>query len=114
MAKNNNDARDTFPTVGDYDRVEDVSGAPWPGAETIARPRMITPPPPGQHVSPRTQRMVDAQSSEKLDEKLRESLSAAAQRRLQFGEAVNRIDDPGERDHLAFLFGLPGPGRDRV
>jgi len=113
MTKNNNDARDTFPAVGDYDTVENVSGAPWDGALSTLRPRMITPPGPGQHVTPRTQRMIDAQSGERLDEKLERSLSVAARRHLQFGEAVDQAH-PSERPMLEHIFGLNLPGRDRA
>jgi hypothetical protein len=109
----NNDAHDSFPTVGDYDQVEDVSGAHWDGALSTLRPRMITPPPPGQHVSPRTQRMVDAQSGEKLDEKLERSLTRAARHLSIRRETVDQ-SHPSARPMLEHLFGLNLPGRDRA
>ena len=105
-------ARDTFPKVGDYGQVEDVSGVHWDGALSTLRPGTITPPPPGQHLSPRTARMVDAQSSEKLDEKLSESLSAAA-RHLSIRKAVGQ-SHPSARPMLEHIFGLNLPGRDRA
>src|SRR5450755_3128117 len=74
----NNDARDTFPKIGDHDTVENVSGAPWPGAEMLPRDREITPPPPGKHLSPRVPVEIDAETGQALGENLAKGLTAAA------------------------------------
>jgi hypothetical protein len=96
----------------DYDTVEDVSGAPWPGAEMVSRPRAITPPRPGHHMSPRRQRMIDATSGETLDAELAKGLTAAAERRLSIRRAVDQAS--AGREMLRHLFGLNLPGRDRA
>ncbi|SRR6266568_2857641 len=61
------DARNTFPKVGDdSDRVVDTSGADWPGAEMAARPRTITQPRPGRALPHRRPTTIDAESGETL------------------------------------------------
>jgi hypothetical protein len=109
--KSDDDARDTFEKVGDDDEVENLSGAPWPGSQVVARPRTITAPPPGQRVSPRRQGVINATSGETLDADLAKGLTAAARQHMQFGEAVDRAD-PGEQPMLRHIFGLPE--RDRA
>lgn len=102
---------DNFPKVGEYDTVENVSGAPWPGSQVLSRPRTITPPRPGQHVSHRRPVEIDARSGEKLDAELAEGLTLAAQRRLSIRRTVEQAG-PSDRPMLEHLFGL-NLGRDR-
>ena len=98
-----------------YDYADDalnVSGADWPGSQMVSRPRTITAPPPGQHVSSRTAKMIDADSGEKLDADLERGLTAAAQRHLTIRETVDQ-SHPSARPMLRHLFGLNLPGRER-
>ena len=111
--KKNDHTRDTFAKVGEYDDVENVSGAPWQGSQMVRRPRTITPPRPGRAISPRRQRMINAQSGETLDAKLERGLSAAAQRHLTIRETVDQ-SHPSARPMLRHIFGLNLPGRDRA
>ena len=106
------DSRDTFDKVGDSEaEVDNVSGQP--SAYTEMRPRGRTMPttPPGQHLSPRTARMIDAQSGQRLDADLARSVARAAER-----AALRKTIDnahPSERETLAHLFGFT-LGRDRA
>jgi hypothetical protein len=107
----NDNARDTFEKVGDYDDVENVSGADWEGAEAVLRPRTITPPRPGRAMSPRTQTMINAQSGETLGTEL-ERAAARAARRIALEKMIDQA--PAGREMLRHLFGLNLPGRDRA
>ena len=103
-----------YDYADDYaDDVFNVSGADWPGSHMLPRPRTSTPPRPGQHVSIRRQRVIDAQSGEKLDTELEEGLSLAAQRRLSIRRTVEQAG-PSERPMLRHIFGLNLPGRGRA
>jgi hypothetical protein len=107
MSKNrkSDNARDTFAKVGDDEaEVVNTSGAHWPGAQVQARPRTITRPPPGRSLRPRTPVEIDAESGRALDENMQKATMAAV-RRASIKAAVDRAA-PGERKHLAFLFGL--------
>lgn len=48
---------------------------------------------------------VDAQTSQALDEKAAQGLTAAARQQIQFGDAVDQAH-PSERGLLSNLFGL--------
>jgi hypothetical protein len=109
----NDDARDTFAKVGDYDTVQDVSGAPWPGAERALRGCAITPPPPGPSMSHRTAQMINAGTGQVLGD-LTERAAADAARHLSIRrEHVDRAH-PSARPILEHLFGLNLPGRGRA
>ncbi len=112
--RTDDDTRDDFPAVGEYDTLENVSGAPSPNTQIVRRPRTITPPPPGQHVSHRTARMIDATSGEKLDAELAEGLTLAAQRRLSIRRTVEGGTSVSQREYEDHVFGLNRPGRGRA
>lgn len=99
---------DTFPKV-DEAGVVNVSGADWPGAEVVDRPRTITPPPPGRAVSRRTPIEINAETGQALGE-MTERAAARAARRFALCEIVDRAH-PSEREMLRHLFGLNLPGR---
>ncbi len=99
---------DTFPAVGGYDTVEDVSGEPWPGAEMQARPRTAVPLPPARSVSRRTPVEINAETGQALGE-MTERAAARAARRLALREMVER-EHPSIRPMLEHLFGLNLPG----
>ena len=102
-----------YDYADDYaDDVLNVSGAPWPGSRMVSRHRTITAPPPGQHMSPRRQGMINATSGETLDAELAKGLTAAAERRLSIRRAVDQA--PAGRETLRHLFGLNLPGVDRA
>ena len=107
---------DVFSAVGDGDgQVVDVSGQRWPGVQMRPRDRAITPPPPGQHVSPRTARMINARTGQRLGEET-ERAAADATRRVATRTALGKTIDaahPSERRTLAHLFGFT-LGRDRA
>jgi hypothetical protein len=88
-----------------------VSGAPWPGSQMVRRPRTITPSRPGQHVSQRTQTMINAESGERLGTRIERALSQVAGK-LSIAESVEQA--PAGREMLRHLFGLNLPGRDRA
>ena len=102
---------DVFPAVGDggQDQVVNVSGQRWPGAQMRPRGRTMPTTPPGQHLSPRTARMIDAQSGEQLDQDLGQRLTAAAQRKASVKATIDRADPMGEReeDYLRTVLGVP-------
>lgn len=111
MSTTNDDAN--YDYADDYDDVENVSGAPWPGSQMRLRPRTITPPRPGQHLSSRRQTMINAQSGEKLGD-LTERAAADSARHLSIRrEHVDRAH-PSARPMLEHLFGLNLPGRGRA
>ena len=100
--------------VGQAVNVVNVSGANWPGAQMRPRGRTMPTTPPGQHLSPRTARMIDAQSGEQLDHELGQRLTTAAQRKASIRATVDRANGgPLEREYLDHVFGhnLPGRGR---
>ncbi len=96
---------DNFPAVGDDEaEVVNVSGQRSPNTEMQPRPRTITAPPPGRSLRPRTPVEIDAESGRALDENMQKATMAAV-RRACIKAAVDRAA-PGEREHLAFLFGI--------
>ena len=103
-------ARDTSPKVGGYDQVQDVSGAPWPGAERALRGRAITPPPPGPLISSRTAQMINAETGQALDADLVRVAARAAER----AALSKQIEEshPSARPMLRHIFGVGLPGRD--
>jgi hypothetical protein len=106
-------ARDTFAKVGDYDTVEDVSDAPWPGAERARIGRAITPPPPGPSMSHRTAIMINAETGQALCD-LTERAAADSARHLSIRrEHVDRMH-PSARSMLEHIFGLNLSERDRA
>jgi hypothetical protein len=104
MTKNNDDAED---------QVVNVSGADWPGSQMVDRPRTITPPRPGQHVSRRTTTMINAETGQALGD-LTERAAADSASHLAFRrEHVDRAH-PSARPMLEHIFGLNLPERDRA
>jgi hypothetical protein len=100
-----------------YDYADDVlniSGADWPGAEMVSRPRTSTAPPPGRSLSHRTPVEIGAETGRALDERLETSLSAAAQRRLSIRRTVQAGTSVSQRAYEDHVFGLRLPGRDRA
>ena len=106
MAKNNDDTTDTFGKVGDYDTVVNISGAPSANTMPVPRPRTVTTPPLGQHMSHRRPIEVDALSGEAF------GAATAARAREVWADAVGQLGDPGQRVYLRNLLGVQ-PGRDR-
>ena len=90
---------------GDEDQVVNVSGAPSPNTEMVLRPRTITPPPPGQHVSHRVPVEINPETGQALDENL-EKATTRAVRRQAIEQAVAATDSPSSRAMLAHIFGV--------
>jgi hypothetical protein len=104
---------DTFATVGDdEDQVVNVSGAPSPNTEMLARPRTVTAAPPGQRVSRRTPVEINADTGQRLGTRTERALTDAVGK-LSTCESVDQAH-PSIRPTLEHLFGLNLPGRDRV
>ena len=103
-----------YDYADDYaeDQVVNVSGQRWPGSHMALRPRTITPPPPGGHLTPRTQVMIKAESGQRLGTRTERALSEAAGK-LSIAETVDRAS-VSERGMLRHIFGLNLPGRDRA
>lgn len=105
----------SYDYADDYsDDVLNVSGARWPDAEMQARPRTITSPRPGQHVSHRTPVEIDAESGARLDAELAKGLTLAAERRLSVRRTVEAATSDSQRAYEDHVFGLNLPGRDRA
>lgn len=104
---------DDFAKMSDDEvQVVNASGAPSPNTETVRRPRTITAPPPGQHLSPRTPIEINAETGQALGE-MTEKATANAARHLAFRrEHVDRAH-PSARPMLEHIFGLNLPGRGR-
>ena len=85
----NDDTRDTFPKVGEYDDAENVSAAPWRGSQMVSRPRTITLPRPGRALSPRMPVEIDAESGQRLGTRAERALSQAAGK-LSIAETIDR------------------------
>ncbi len=107
----NDIARSDFPKVGDggQDHVVNVSGQRWPGAQMRPRGRTMPTTTPSQHLSPRTARMIDAQSGEQLDHELAGRLTTAAQRKASIKATIDRANPMGEREeeYLRPVLGVP-------
>jgi hypothetical protein len=103
--------RDTYPKVGDYDTVADVSGAPSANTMAAPRPRTVGEDIVGGPTSIRDSMMVDAQTSEQLDARLGRDLSLAAMRRREIHETAASCG-PGcpssmaQHAYEAHVFGL--------
>lgn len=101
--KNNDDARDTFPKVGDDEaEVVNASGQPSPNTKRVSRGRSITPP-PGRALPHRRQMMINAESGQRLDTHAERALSQAAGK-LSIAETVDQV--PAGRETLRHIFGV--------
>ena len=99
---------DVFPTVGDDEaQVVNASGAPSPNTETVRRPRTVTAPPSGQHVSHRRPVEINAETGQRLGTRTEKALSEAVGK-LSIAETVDDAH-PSERGMLEHIFGLNLP-----
>jgi hypothetical protein len=85
-----------------YDYSHDISDDDWPGSHMLPRP--------GQHVSPRTQTMINAESGERLGD-LSERAAADAARHVSIRHEHVDQAHPSARPMLRHVFGLNLPGR---
>jgi len=104
-----------FEKVGETeaDDIVDVSGMPSPNTTEVRRPRTVTAPPPGQHVSHRRPVEVNAETGQRLGTRTERALSEAVGK-LSIAESVDQVLYPREREMLRHVFGLNLLGRDRA
>jgi hypothetical protein len=105
---------DRFEKIGgDYEDVENTSGAPWPGSQMQARPHTSTSPRTGQRVAHRAPVEINAETGQALDENLEKATGRAVRRQAIEGK-IAQEESPSTRGVLEHIFGLNLPRRDRA